>query len=98
MIAKEQLKSEIERLDDQYLELAFKIICQFPRAEVKPNNRKQGSEIISILQEIADSGGLGIKDPLLWQRKMRRDRFLPFGNEYGLKAWKLLTLLKFTVR
>lgn len=57
MIAREQLKAEIDRLDDRYLELAFKIICQFPRAADKETPRR-GQQIADILQEIADGGGL----------------------------------------
>lgn len=62
MIAREQLKAEIDHLDERYLELAFKIICQFPRAADKETSRR-GQQIADILQEIADSGGLGISDP-----------------------------------
>ncbi len=85
MIAREQLKAEIDRLDDSYLELAFKIICQFPRASDEKASR-QGQQIADILQEIADSGGLGISDPVIWQRKARQDRALPFesGKTYRL--------------
>jgi hypothetical protein len=32
-ISKQQLKQEIDRLDSQYLELAYKILRQFPRHE-----------------------------------------------------------------
>ena len=71
MIAREQLKLEIERLDVHYLELAFKIICQFPHTPEKPKMRQQGHLAANILQEIADSGGLGISDPLAWQRKLK---------------------------
>ncbi|VFN05828.1 MAG: hypothetical protein BECKG1743E_GA0114224_109234, partial [Candidatus Kentron sp. G] len=38
----------------------------------------KGKQATSILQEIADSGGLGIRDPLAWQREVREDRPLPF--------------------
>jgi hypothetical protein len=80
MITREQLKAEIDRLDDRYLELTFKIICQFPRAfdEKAP---RQGQQIADILQEIADSGRLGISDPVAWQRKVRQDRALPFRSD-----------------
>lgn len=30
MTVKDQLKSEIDRLDERYLDLVYKIICQFP--------------------------------------------------------------------
>ncbi len=80
MIVREQLKYEIERLDERYLELAFKIICQFPHAPEKPRIRQQGHPAANILKEIADSGGLGISDPLAWQREIRQDRALPFRN------------------
>lgn len=81
MIAREQLKSEIERMDDRYLELAFKIICQFPHATIKQKMRHHGQKPADILQEIADSGGLGISDPLAWQREVRQDSTLPFRND-----------------
>ena len=80
MIAKEQLKAAIDRLDDRYLELVFKIICQFPHVPDKPKVARQGQQIADILQEIADSGGLGINDPVAWQRKVRQDRALPFRS------------------
>jgi hypothetical protein len=86
MLVKERLKAEIDRLDERYLELAFKIICQFPRTPDKPTWQQQeqeipGQEIANILQEIADSGGLGISDPVEWQREVRQDRILPFRSE-----------------
>lgn len=78
MIEKKQLKTEIDRLDDRYLELVYKIICQFPHVSDKPQVIEQGQTIANIFQEIADSGGLGISDPLAWQREIRQDRALPF--------------------
>ena len=80
MNAKEQVKAEIDRLDDRYLELAFKIICQFPHISDKQEVPGQGQQTADILQEIADSGGLGINDPVAWQREVRRDRALPFRS------------------
>ena len=45
---------------------------------IKQNTTKsQGEQAADILQEIADSGGLGISDPLAWQREVRKDRDLP---------------------
>jgi len=84
MLVKERLKAEIDCLDERYLELAFKIICQFPHTPKKPTWQEQeiaGQEIANILQEIADSGGLGISDPVEWQREVRQDRILPFRSE-----------------
>ena len=78
MIAKEQVKAEIDRLDDRYIELAFKIICQFPH--VSDKQKEIGQQISDILQEIADSGGLEITDPVTWQREVRQDRVLPFRS------------------
>ena len=80
MIAREQLKAEIDLLDDRYLELVFKIIRQFPRAADEKASRR-GQQIADILQEIADSGGLGISDPVAWQREIRQDRALPFRSD-----------------
>ena len=78
MIAREQVKAEIDRLDDRYIELAFKIICQFPH--VSDKQKVIGRQLSDILQEIADSGGLGISDPVTWQREVRQDRALPFRS------------------
>ena len=80
MIARQQLKSEIDRLDERYLELVFKIIRQFPRISDKPQVPDQEQQIVAIFQEIADAGGLGISDPVTWQRDVRQDRTLPFRN------------------
>ena len=80
MIVKEQLKSEIDRLDDRYLELVFKIICQFPHVTDNQKVLRHGQQVADILQKIADSGGLGINDPVAWQREVRQDRALPFRS------------------
>nr|VFK77698.1 MAG: hypothetical protein BECKSD772D_GA0070982_100127 [Candidatus Kentron sp. SD] len=80
MIAREQLKTEIDCLDGRYLELVLNIIRQFPRAASdKPqaaNELETGKSkrAMDIAQEIADSGGLGIDDPVAWQREIRQDR------------------------
>lgn len=78
MTVKEQLKREIDQLDEGCLRLLQKIVRQFPRiatAAKQDGSRRQ--EIASLFQEIADSGGLGIADPQAWQREMRTDRSLP---------------------
>nr|VFK17355.1 MAG: hypothetical protein BECKLFY1418C_GA0070996_103111 [Candidatus Kentron sp. LFY] len=87
MIARERLKTEIDQLDERYLELAFNIICQFPRiASDKPwaagkSTIGKARRAMDIAQEIADSGGLGIDDPIAWQREVRKDRSLPSRSE-----------------
>jgi hypothetical protein len=81
MIVRQQLKSEIDRLDERYLELVFKIIRQFPRKFDEAEFLERGAQIAAILQEIADAGGLGIRDPVAWQRDVRQDRVLPFRSE-----------------
>jgi hypothetical protein len=78
MTVKEQLKHEIDHLDEHYLELLYKIVRQFPRVHQNKQAGTSGQDIASLFQEIADSGGLGIKDPLEWQRTIRKDRPLPF--------------------
>lgn len=80
MIARKQLKIEIEQLDEQYIELLYKIICQFPRASDKPQAMQKGQSIVNIFQDIADNGGLGITDPQKWQRGIRKERPLPFRS------------------
>ncbi len=81
MIAKNLLKPEIDRLDERYLELVYKIIRQFPHVSEQPQTRQQKQPIANIFQKIADSGGLGISDPLAWQQEMRQDRALPFRGD-----------------
>jgi hypothetical protein len=78
MTVKEQLKHEIDHLDEHYLELLYKIVCQFPRVPKNNQDGTPGQDMASLFQEIADSGGLGIKDPLEWQRTIRKERPLPF--------------------
>ena len=78
MTVKDQLITEINRLDERYLELLYKIICQFPHVCNINQNVEQGQQIIAIFQEIADAGGLGIHDPQEWQKEIRKDRSLPF--------------------
>lgn len=38
-ISKQQLKQEIDRMDSQYLELAYKILRQFPQAAQKTSEK-----------------------------------------------------------
>jgi len=78
MTVKDQLITEINRLDERYLELLYKIICQFPHGCNINQKVEQGQQIIAIFQEIADAGGLGISDPQEWQKEIRKDRSLPF--------------------
>jgi hypothetical protein len=81
MIAKKQLKFEIDQLDDRYIELLYKIIRQFPRIPDKSCEINTGEAAANIFKEIADNGGLGISDPIAWQREIRKDRALPFRND-----------------
>lgn len=82
MITKDILKAEIDRVDDNYLELLFKIISQFPyllsKSEPLPINKRRSD----ILKDIAQNGGLGISDPIEWQRDIRQDRKLPFIRHF----------------
>ncbi|MDY6991161.1 MAG: hypothetical protein SVR94_00955 [Pseudomonadota bacterium] len=43
-------------------------------------HKSSGQVIADIFQEIADSGGLGIRDPVTWQQEVRQERSLPFRN------------------
>ncbi len=78
MTVKDQLKFEIDRLDERYLDLVYKIICQFPHDPGKVQEKTRDREIATLFQEIADAGGLGIRDPEKWQQGIRKDRSLPF--------------------
>nr|VFJ94331.1 MAG: hypothetical protein BECKH772A_GA0070896_1007010 [Candidatus Kentron sp. H]VFJ95216.1 MAG: hypothetical protein BECKH772B_GA0070898_1007310 [Candidatus Kentron sp. H]VFK01417.1 MAG: hypothetical protein BECKH772C_GA0070978_1006510 [Candidatus Kentron sp. H] len=87
MMARERLKTEVDRLDERYLEPVFNIICRFPRAAPDRPRAADESEIgrskraMDIAREIANSGGLGIDHPVAWQREVRRDRPLPSRGE-----------------
>ncbi len=78
MIDRNQIVSEIENLDERYLDLLYKIVRQFPRASESNGKKAKGRQIAAILQEIADEGGLRIESPQEWQSAIRRDRPLPF--------------------
>ncbi len=80
MLLKEQLKTEIDYLDERYLELLYNITRQFPRIPKRTRAAKQSISVVTIFQEIADSGGLGIKNPDAWQREIRKERPLPFRS------------------
>ena len=77
MTLKDQLKIEIDRLDERALELLYKIACQLPHIPEENQDRLDMKDIVSLFQEIANSGGLGIEDPSEWQRETRQDRSLP---------------------
>lgn len=77
MSIKEQLKTEIDRLDDQYLDLLYKIIRQFPQTPETNTIKVTGQHVAAICKKIADSGGLGIQNPEEWQHEIRKDRPLP---------------------
>ncbi len=78
MLLREQLKAEIDYLDERYLELLYKITRQFPRIAKRVQVAEQTETVVTLFQELADSGGLGIKNPDVWQRETRKDRPLPF--------------------
>ncbi len=81
-ISKELLKKEIEQLDPNYLELAYNVLRQFPHQPKNELSDKERSEkMVALLKEIADRGGLGIDDPVAWQREIRQDRKLPFRED-----------------
>ncbi len=75
-ISKELLKKEIEQLDPNYLELAYNVLRQFPHQSKNELSDKERSEkMVALLKEIADRGGLGIDDPVAWQREIRQTKF-----------------------
>ena len=78
MLYREQIKKLVDRLDDRYLEIVFNIISQFLYTAPKQPDLDDGKSAVDILQEIADEGGLGIDDPVAWQKEIREDRELPF--------------------
>ena len=80
MLLKEQLKTEIDYLDERYLELLYKITRQFPHISPKTQVEEEKETVVDLFQEIADAGGLGIKNPEVWQREIRQERPLPFRS------------------
>ena len=81
MAVKDQLKIEIDCLDERYLELVYKIVCQFPHVPERTQEKTQSRDIADLFQEISNAGGLGIRDPGKWQQEIRKDRSLPFRKE-----------------
>ncbi len=81
MSIKEQLKDEIDHLDEHYLELLHKIIRQFPHAPEKHQEEKSGKKVAALFKEIADAGDIGIRNPEKWQQENRKDRPLPFREQ-----------------
>lgn len=80
MATKSQIITEIHRLDEKHLDTIYKIVRQLTRsAEIQ--HEAWGEEAAAILREIAEHGGLGIKDPLEWQGEIRKERKLPFRGE-----------------
>jgi len=77
MATKSQIITEIHRLDEKYLDAIYKIVRQLPHA-AEVQHDAWGKDVAAILKEIADNGGLGIEDPLEWQREIRKERTLPF--------------------
>jgi hypothetical protein len=77
MTVKERIKAEIDYLDEGYLELALNLIKQLPHTIKQNKTKSQGEQAADILQEIADTGGLGISEPLAWQCEIRKERDLP---------------------
>ena len=64
-------------IDDAQLKLGQKVVIQQPTYKLK-QNRKRIQEIIGQLQQAGAYSS--IKDPVAWQREIRKDRPLP-GRE-----------------
>ncbi len=62
----------------ELIEVEREPIEKSPEPEISPLERQQ--KAVAILQDIANSGGLNIDDPVAWQREERKDRPLP-GRE-----------------
>ncbi len=77
MIERTLIITEIAKLDDRYLDLLYRIVRQFPHTPEERKRKASGGQIAAILQEIADTGGLGVESPQEWQHSIREDRPLP---------------------
>ncbi len=50
-------------------------------ANIVDESGKNGPKVVKVMNEIAEKKGLmSIKDPVAWQREIRKDRKLPFRN------------------
>jgi antitoxin component of MazEF toxin-antitoxin module len=68
-------------VDDAELKLGEKATIELPVSR-KPQDRAKIQKLLEQLQGIESDGGLmGIKDPVAWQRELRKDRPLP-GRDY----------------
>lgn len=56
MTVKEELIAEIEQLDEQYLELLYKIVRQFPHIAAKENDSTSHSAFLLSMAGMFDSG------------------------------------------
>ena len=48
-----------------------------PTGDLRPIDKDRSAKAVAALREIAKRGGTGIKDPVAWQREIRKDRPLP---------------------
>ncbi len=63
----------------QFLQFLDETFPELIEVEQEPTIERQ-QKVVTILQDIANSGGLDIDDPVAWQREQRQDRPLP-GRE-----------------
>lgn len=66
--------------DEKAKKLLIKLAKEL-NAEVEEVSQKNGQRIVNLMNELATQGGLtSIKDPVAWQREIRKDRKLPFRS------------------
>ena len=59
------------------LEAQITIWQEPPKGDLRPVDKERSEKAVAALREIAKRGGTGIKDPVAWQREIRKDRPLP---------------------
>ena len=73
MITKEDLKREIEQIDDRYLDLVFRLLQQFPHQKNRPDLLKCSRPIYYSEHEISDGEAFAdIDDAASYGKKLRQ--------------------------
>ena len=75
MTVKEKLIMEIDQLDEKKLEFLYNIAYQLINIDKNRviKSKKNSNKVVNIFQKIANSGGLGVRDPVKWQQNIRKD-------------------------
>jgi hypothetical protein len=59
----------------------FKVVATLTPVLSEAEKKQAHRAAMEALRSIAERGGLGIEDPVAWQREIRKDRSLPGRDE-----------------